>query len=800
MTTELIHLGLTMKLAPVKHDSTPDESAQDFIHGKDYIHSTGDVVCFDNTSWCISPVRGKWVTVNFSDLPEWLVRPAKVTTAQGWLTEGASVSALLQRMSAFRQLAKWLRDFKGISIAELSYDHETILQTHLAGALTQYNDTLEKASLKIGRELSFRESKRVSTEAKLLGPKSISNCVSTFNAAARLIEEVDGLAVSIRLQNPRAVNNAESHRMIGSADPNKVLAPEQIAELERALGRDLQRYKKARALIDRELDGLDFNNIEKKRPDPIFDLERYFGLNGFREHTSQEIATLRGLSPNGGVNVVQLIKRFLSKKLGTVLADELMRLRSQFRLLRGQKRSDELSAAREYILSVLATADLSFQEPKAFCLERYFGVHGFRVHSAPAISKQLGVKSKDSIFYYVHEGLFSLVGENKGKRLLAVRHRLRYYLTRAIKAQVLRLQIGVARRISAVLEIPIKPKMRIRMLEARRVVEIQFRAGKTWGDEGLKEWVPCVDKFGEIAEDAIRTAQMLTKDLRLVSPETTREKLFIIPDNSFENVVPLSEKVFHEYIFTNQKGKDGGILRRWALDGLLDFETHHLRHTHATHMIEEGGTIHDVAHYLGHTTFNGSTTMAGVFYLAGGTERMRQQTAKALRNGAATGLQFDGIARMKTEAMDEQAKSAPVPPNQLSFEQARQRVLSGDILDEVPVDSAEAVKLMNQKVVFNVTLHGGCILQASGGHCPTANPCPIGIVAIGEQPLLGCGCKYLVLLPHSADQLAADLNVMEAQLNEMSGEEWAGWKVHIQAKMNHWGVLLETAKSLNKLM
>ncbi|HYE72409.1 MAG TPA: hypothetical protein VEF04_03725, partial [Blastocatellia bacterium] len=223
-----------MKLAPVKQDNTSDESAYDFIHGKDYIHSTGEIVRFDDTSWCISPVRGKWVTVNFSDLPEWLVRPAKVTTAHGWLTEGASVSALLQRMSAFRRLAEWLRDFKGISIAELSYDHEMILQTHLAGALMQYNDTLEKASLKIGRELSFRESKRVSAESKSLGPKSISSLVSTFNVAARLIEEVDGIAVPIRLQNPRDVNNANSHRMIGSADPNKVLTPEQIAELERA--------------------------------------------------------------------------------------------------------------------------------------------------------------------------------------------------------------------------------------------------------------------------------------------------------------------------------------------------------------------------------------------------------------------------------------------------------------------------------------------------------------------------------------------------------------------------------------
>jgi hypothetical protein len=320
------------------------------------------------------------------------------------------------------------------------------------------------------------------------------------------------------------------------------------------------------------------------------------------------------------------------------------------------------------------------------------------------------------------------------------------------------------------------------------------------GDEGLNEWVPCVDKFGEIAEDAIHTAQVLTKDLRQLASQEIRDLLFVIPDGSFEDVVPLSSSVFHEYIYTNQKGKDTGILRRNGLDELLNFESHHIRQTHATHMIEEGGTIQDVAHYLGHTTFNGSTTMAGVFYLAGGTESMKQRTAVALRQGAATGLQFDGIAKMKIEAMGEEAKKASVPPNQLSFEQARQRVLSGDILDEVPVDTADAERLMNQKIVFNITRWGGCLLQANGGHCPTANPCPIGIVSIGKTPTSGCGCKYLVLLPYSAEQLSLELEVMEAQLPKMTGKEWDGWRAHLKAKINHWRALLNIAMSLNNLM
>ncbi len=476
-----------MRAASAKLNKAPETSASDFIHGKDYVHDTGEVVNFTEMSWCISPTRGKQLTVYFRDLPRWLKQPAKLVLAHGWLTEGRSKSWLNTRMVSFRRLAGWLEDFEGASLAELIYEHKMILQDRLTDELMRYNDALEAANLELGRLLSFRESRRICRESRLLGPKSIDSLVSTFNYAARLLEEIDGLVVSVRLQNPRIMNYVGAEREVGSADPNKVLAPQQIAELEWALGRDLRRYQKARALIERVLGDLDLNSIEPHRPNPVFDLERYFGLNGFREHTSSEIAALRGLSPSGHTNVPQLIKRFLSKKTGASLADKVMKLRSQFGTLRAQKRFEEVTAAREYILGVLANADLSFREPKAFCLERYFGLHGHRAHSLSAIAKQLGVTTFRPVFYHVREGLFSLIGERNGKRLLAVRERLQYYLTRAIKAQALRLQLGVARRISAVLEIPVKPKIKVQTVEARRIVEIEFRAGKTWGDEGFQE-------------------------------------------------------------------------------------------------------------------------------------------------------------------------------------------------------------------------------------------------------------------------------------------------------------------------
>lgn len=781
-----------MNAAAQALDNTIPDST-DFVHGRTFKHSNGEIVNFTDVSWCICPTRGSRLTVTFHGLPAWLIRPAKLTIAHGWLTEGRSHSWIACAATSFKRIDELFTDFRGASMADLADEHFVIVQRRLDQELTTYSDTLEEAARSLGRPLSFRQSKEISRASQLRGEKSIRTWVLMFNLAAALSEEIDGISVPRRLQISRAMSQASPVRNIGSADPKKVLSSEQLAELERALGRDLHRYEKARALIRQELDGLD---LSVGRFSPVFDLERYFGINGFREHKASEVATLRGLSPSSDMNVTRRIKKFLAKRIGTSLANKVMTLRSQFGHLRAKKRFEELNTARDYILSVLESTDLSLLDPKVFCIERYFGLNGFRVHSLVTIGEQLGLKR--SPLHHINVQLVSLVGERKAKRLLAVRQRLLYYLTRAIKAQALRLQIGVARRIAAVVELSVEPSIKVHMVEARRIVEIQFHAGKTWGDEGLLEWVPCVDRFGEIAEDAIRVAQTLTNDLRAHASTDDRERLFIIPNCSFEVVVALSSAVLHEYIYTSQPGKDNGLLRRYGLEGLASFSFQHMRHTHSTHMIEEGGTIQDVAHYLGHTTGGGSTTMAGTFYLAGGTEAMRQRTAEALRAGAASGLLFDGIARLKIEAMGNEAKAAPVPPNQLSFEQARQRILSGDLIEEMPIEPAEAVRLLQQKVVVNVTRQGGCLLPATSGPCPTANPCAIGILPRGKEPTPGCGCKYLVILPHSAEQLTAEIAIMDAQLAEMSTDEWTVWRSHIGTKRDHYRALLGKAMALNE--
>lgn len=211
-----------MKVASARLNEALESSASDFIHGKAYVHDTGEVVNFVDESWCISPARGKQLTIYFRDLPQYLKRPAKLVIAHGWLKEGRSKSWLSVRMVSFRRLAKWLGDFEGTLFAGLISEHKIILQDRLADELMRYHDTLEAASLDLGRPLSFRESKQICRESKLLGPKSISEFVMTFNHAARLQEEVDGLTVTVRLQNPRAMKHVEAERGIGSADPAKV--------------------------------------------------------------------------------------------------------------------------------------------------------------------------------------------------------------------------------------------------------------------------------------------------------------------------------------------------------------------------------------------------------------------------------------------------------------------------------------------------------------------------------------------------------------------------------------------------
>ncbi|MCA1618443.1 MAG: site-specific integrase [Acidobacteria bacterium] len=769
-----------------------------FIQGHEYVHTSGEVVHFDESRWLIvSKSKNRQITINFGSLPGWLQRPAKLVMARSWLEEGKSPSWLLSSMSAFRRLADALSEFTESSITKLTATHAMQVQEYVAVQQALQDKALEKAASLKGQALNQRERRQVII-ASGFGAKVRSRIVAVFNIAAVLIHEIDGQTVSCSISDPYAGTNLESSPNIGSADVRKVLTPDQIAKLDRALCRDAQRYFKARKLIAKAFSHVDLNTLTGMAYDPTIDLDRYFGINGHREHSQQEIAAMRGISPTAYCNVGRSIKRFLTERLGDANANEMMALRKRYRLFKQQERWSELERAREYIQKCLKTAYLVWTNPNRLYLELYFGLNGHHAHSIVMVGKKIGFETERGTRLKIHSGLKQLFGERTGERIFAVRESLVRYLMRAVKAQAVRLQLGAARRINALLQLPAQPAIRMHNFEGRRVIEIDFHVRKTWGDEGMLDTVPFVGMFGEIAEEAIHTTQELTRDLRAIAPENLRDKLFLIPNRSFHHVTDLSPKVLQAFIFENSEGRYKGLLQRYDFEDLAGFEFHHIRQTHATHIVEEGGSVQDVARYLGHNVVAGNTSMASVWYVAGGTGAMRKQAVEAIRRGAASGQQFDAIARLKIESMSDQARLVDVPSNQLSFEEAKRRILTGDILEEVPANPDEAVRLLKQKIVINITRYGGCLLPATSGPCPTANACPVGIDANAAGVNRGCGCKYQVIMPHSADQLEEDLRTMRAQLDAMPGDEWAFWRGHILFKIQVWQLQLEMAESLQR--
>jgi hypothetical protein len=184
-------------------------------------------------------------------------------------------------------------------MADLTNEHITMVHRRFTSELNRYEEEMEKAELELGRQLTFRERRRICIERDLTHWKRVSSYISGFNLAARLCEEIDGLTVTARLPRLKRTNV----RGTGSADPSKVLSPEQIAELERALSRDLRRYDRACARIQKELGHLDLRRDEWKTRYSGFDVVRYFGINGHREHTAKELSELRGRGPKSAPEI-----------------------------------------------------------------------------------------------------------------------------------------------------------------------------------------------------------------------------------------------------------------------------------------------------------------------------------------------------------------------------------------------------------------------------------------------------------------------------------------------------------------
>jgi hypothetical protein len=139
-------------VTPQRVFSSPESPS--FIAGMDYRHPTGEIVRFEDESWCISSQAGKRTTLYFQVLPKWLLRPAKLAVAHGWLTEGKSIDWCKKTFSAFTRIAALLTDFKGESMAELSNEHTIILQRRFTAEVARYDEEMAKAASNKGRPLT----------------------------------------------------------------------------------------------------------------------------------------------------------------------------------------------------------------------------------------------------------------------------------------------------------------------------------------------------------------------------------------------------------------------------------------------------------------------------------------------------------------------------------------------------------------------------------------------------------------------------------------------------------------------
>jgi len=109
-----------------------------------------------------------------------------------------------------------------------------------------------------------------------------------------------------------------------------VLSPEQIAELERALGRDLRRYDKACARIQKELGHLDMRIDEWRTTDTLvlmlYDILESMVTENIQRKNSPSFRE----GPEFGSRIPRRIRRFLSPIIGERLAIKIVKLRSQF--------------------------------------------------------------------------------------------------------------------------------------------------------------------------------------------------------------------------------------------------------------------------------------------------------------------------------------------------------------------------------------------------------------------------------------------------------------------------------------
>lgn len=673
--------------------------AKPFEQGRLVRHRDGTVVRFSDDRWIVQTADGakNHVSIGFAALPAWIRIYAKRYVAREWLAAGKSPATLKAIQTALARGVEALRPFNGPSLSDLTPDHADRVNSWLEERWRKGQVALTDATREKGGTLAPREARAVLRSVGGLGPKAIGNTVHRLNQVLDIARQ-DGLEIDCQFRRPRDVR--QTIRKAGGADPLKVLTDDELAAVIDAAQQDIDEYHEvcaevhaAEASLGMRMKRLRRIPTLKSRGDVVYHrLARYLGIDGYEMTGMKQLARDEGVTSAG---FGRTLRGYLVKVLGQENAGRIWSLRSRLPRQGISITPEEREAAQEELNRILDEIDLS----------------GLRALRGP----------KTAVKPTKRETITREDDQKVVSRIRRLRARIPTLHTRAIKACALQLLAVTFRRVSApLLSLAAEPETRWVEHRGERLFGVQITSFKMWGDSGLPEWVELPGFHGEAAERAIRTAQKLTAELRPVADQGAQDHLFIIPfRRSYKRAVALSSKVLHEYVYTNIKGKDSGVLRRRSVPRAEEISLHFFRHTHITALISETGNPILAARIAGN-----SPEQALTAYFSMGTREARLQARKFAERGAATGFLWDAVMRVKMEA--EGAVDESVPSGQLSLDEALRRLREnpeflGDYLQGAETPTPESVRrFLDRGLVVNLTSKGACILPVEEGPCPAS--------------------------------------------------------------------------------
>jgi hypothetical protein len=371
---------------------------------------------------------------------------------------------------------------------------------------------------------------------------------------------------------------------------------------------------------------------------------------------------------------------------------------------------------------------------------------------------------------------------------------------RAVKAQAVRLQFLAARRRTSVATLPLSPKIETpeESVEGHKVIYIWFTTYKWFGDEGAPERIPFPGFMAEEALDALRVAGELTSRVRADAALEDASRLFLVRGKS--GVRSMNGNDLQSFLNSTSKNAPG-LIQRYDIKGADGLTSHHVRHTNATRIVEAGGSVTLAARYLGHTVSADDGLFAWLFYVAGNTPEGRERMVTEMAAGAASGTAFNAVARVAIELAGGHASTPGIPPNQLSYEEALQRLRNFRLIEEDDITEEHLRRRLSQGYALNATRYGGCFLQATSGPCLTPEKCVVGVDPESQEVQDGEGCPHQVLMPHGLEFLREEAALMEIQISffEQNGN-YAFWLARERRQLEIWRKQIARAEALEAMM